>query len=184
MSFKIITVSNSVRIESPNGSTITITKDSIVPKFISTEVNDTFTKRVVKFIGEFYALYGGVERFSEILNSTASATSWRNFGNNLKRAANIYCTTNKILSNESFQKKWFYEGTMEGRTTYGANAPWLDEATPKIVENKKEKNTEEVIPKKSKKNKDFKPFQWDMTREWDIKNKPIFEALGIEIEGN
>lgn len=143
------------------------------PILTSTLPEDNYKKYLDKFLVEFYPLIKDQKKFTGIVTPLLGSKSWRLLNRELRKACDQYCQDNGIMEHAKFQDKWFYEGTMLGRTTYGANAPWANnflakDAPTKNIQTKASKNKAE---KKSQK------FVWDMNIEWHRINRPIFMAL-------
>ncbi len=83
---------------------------------------DSYGKMLQKFMGEIKAYIPEAELKS--MANGIEKKSWRFVNREMRKACNQYCADNDIMSLADFQAKWFYEGTMIGRTTWGKDAPW------------------------------------------------------------
>lgn len=95
--------------------------DSLIPG-----ATDNYKKYLDKFVDEFMPIINDEQAFEKIITPLLSLKSWRLINREVRKACNIYAVEKKLMSCADFQKKFFYEGTMYLRTTYGANAPWTD----------------------------------------------------------
>ncbi len=96
------------------------------PETLLNQVPDSYKRMLDKFETEFLAMpICSRDIFEDIIRiAKTTSGSWRTMNREVRKACNIYVVKNCIMTNAEFQEKWFYEGVMVGRTTYGKNAPW------------------------------------------------------------
>ena len=96
------------------------------------ETPSNFTAYLNKFAEEFLPIINNdKKKFKEIIEDV-QLKSWRFLNREVRKACDKYCSDNNLMTHADFQKRWFDEGTMIGRTTFGAKAPWLDEIAPVV----------------------------------------------------
>lgn len=146
--------------------------------FIKGAQPDNFTKYANLFAEQFLPLINNDKNKFESIIGWIELKSWRYFNREMRKACDQYCTDKNIMDHAAFQLKWFYEGTMCGRTTYGAKAPWLDGKTQIVkistAATVEQKPTKPSIAEKNKK------YGWNTNVDWDRINKPIFERMGVD----
>ena len=87
---------------------------------------DSYHGMLVKFRNEFLQLIGNdITLFMKITKTAQQSSSWRTMNREVRKACDQYCSDNGLMTHKEFQEKFFYEGIMNGRTTWGKNAPWL-----------------------------------------------------------
>ena len=146
----------------------------------------TFVKRIVTFLNDFLNVQKAPNQ-DELVSvlELLQFKSWRSYSNDLRRTFNKYMVRRQLMTNAEFQAKWFYEGTMEGRTTHGANAPWLDgqnvikKTVPMTNEPVAAKNNEGKSVRASKSVTKYLTDlgNYELDKEWDRKNYEIAKRL-------
>ena len=89
---------------------------------------DSYKKMLDKFEQEFlHETSGDINReiFESIVREAKRSNSWRTMNREVRKACDAYCAKQNIMHHMQFQEKFFYEGVMIGRTTWGKNAPWI-----------------------------------------------------------
>lgn len=177
--FKITIKPSAVIISKGNCSIVIDNKKGLVVSGLDTleQKEHTFIKRIETFFLGYTNIYKNeFDALAEICQDASDSKSWRNFSNAIRKNANIYLVSNGVTTNAEFQGKFFYEGTMSGRTIHGANAPWIGSNAEPITKNKapySSKSEPKIVDSIST----YKPYNWDLNQEWDQKNKAIADRI-------
>ena len=96
------------------------------PNQLLSQSPDSYKKMLDKFELEFLA-FSLINHniFESIVREAKRSNSWRTMNREVRKACDQYCTDENIMNHAQFQKKWFYESVMIGRTKWGKDAPWL-----------------------------------------------------------
>ena len=91
---------------------------------------DSYKKMLNKFEQDFLALSVMMNETRDtfekiVMKAKTTSSSWRTMNREVRKACDQYCSDNGLMTHKEFQEKFFYEGIMNGRTTWGKNAPWL-----------------------------------------------------------
>lgn len=102
---------------------------AVVTSFPNTLLNlppDSYKKMLDKFELEFMPfIYNDRNLFEIIVRKAKLSNSWRTMNREVRRACDQYMSDTDRMTNKQFQEKWFYEGVMQNRITWGKNAPWI-----------------------------------------------------------
>lgn len=97
---------------------------------------DNYGKYLNKFLDEIKGIISA-EALLNTITPLLDLKSWRLLNREMRRACDQYCSDNNIMNHATYQAKFFYEGTMIGRTTYGKDAPWADGKSNSVTPVKK-----------------------------------------------
>ena len=146
---------------------------------------DNYKKYTEKFITEFLPVIKDINALHNILQPLLNLKSWRLLNREIRKACNQYCFDNNIMSLLDFQEKFFYEGVMLGRKTWGLKSEWITDTDTKIIYasvsiKKEQKNIsnmkiEEIID--CPENPGNENLQWNMNIPADVINKKIYDTL-------
>lgn len=98
--------------------------------FIKGAQPDNFTKYANLFAEQFLPIINNDKKKFEEIIAGVEHKNWRFFNREIRKACDQYCSDKKIMNHADFQTKWFYEGIMCGRITFGAKAAWTDGTAP------------------------------------------------------
>ena len=100
------------------------------PDTLLLQAPDAYKRMLDKFETDFLMETTGEinrEVFEKIvMKAKTSSNSWRTMNREVRKACDAYCVEYDIMSHKDFQEKYFYEGVMNDRTTWGKNAPWIN----------------------------------------------------------
>jgi len=141
--------------------------------------SDNYSNYLGKFLEEVRSIIPN-DQLLIIIKPLLGLKSWRLLNREMRRACDQYCTDNALMSHRDYQAKFFYEGTMIGRTTYGKDAPWV--SVTATIEKPKEKktiptNTIKVPVTANIKNAVHTNSNPKMDDEWDRINQPIARRI-------
>jgi hypothetical protein len=99
------------------------------PNTLLNQAPDSYKGMLDKFEKEFLALPAMMSETRNtfeniVMKAKTSSSSWRTMNREVRKACNVWIVENGWMTNADFQAKFFYEGVMLGRTTWGKNAPW------------------------------------------------------------
>ncbi len=96
------------------------------PNSLLSQQPDSYKSMLDKFEKEFLPIINNnVATFDKIaFKAVRNSTSWRTMNREVRKACDQHCADLDIMSHKEFQARFFYEGVMIGRTTWGKNAPW------------------------------------------------------------
>lgn len=140
---------------------------------------DTYGNYLNKFLQEVAPVINNTEALRDIVKQHAGLKSWRLLNREVRRSCDQYCTDNGIMDHATYQAKFFYEGTMIGRTTYGKDAPWADGKTFIKVGQVSKPTVVDSTGKKTKNKQGEKTLEelYDLSTDWGKINYGIAKRI-------